>query len=818
MLACLWLIAAPARAAQSDAVSPPVLETRARAVYPEAALHDRLEGSVGLELQIDEHGKVTSARVTSPAGHGFDASALEAVKKFVFKPAMRGDTPIAATIDFTYQFQLPPASAPNKTAPPPLAPVAAGVQTGANQATVVVAERPVRSGSLREPEPIAASDSITTHTELMLRPRYRTEAVIDVVPGLFAVQHAGGGKSDQYFLRGFDVDHGTDVAFFVDGAPINAVSHGHGQGYSDLHFLIPETIGAVESTKGPYSARVGDFATAGSVSFHMLDHVDDSFAKLEVGPWAHVRGVALASPNLGPKWHVLAAAEAFNDNGPFIHPDNYNRYNGYLKASHVLDEKSDVSLTLQGYGGTWNMSGVLPARAVCGEGDGTPTPAAYAGTHCLSRWDSVDPSQGGAQQRYMALATYERRIERGDLEATAYVIRSSMQLFPNDGIAASFQPEGLLYGSQVEQDDARTEAGANVRFTKTVTLAGIDVRSTVGLQFRDDAIDTALHRTEQRVRLDGMPGIPGPITDSGINESELGAYAEEDWRLTNWLRFVLAGRVDRIDVAVDNESPVAVDPVSGYDGATQFSPKASAIVSPTKWLDFYANYGRGFHSNDARTIVEGSATTLFATATGYEVGASVRPVRGLAINAVAFLLDLTSELTIDGDTASTAPSGPTRRYGGEFTARWNYKDMIFADAAVTIAHARYTDAADIAAGTDYVALAPVLTVSAAVGARHKIGPLVAFGSVEVRAMSDRPGIEDDSLTATGFCLVNAEIGARWQHVELGAQILNIGDVAWREGQFAVSSRLPGEGPNPPVGMSFTPGIPRTLLGHLALYW
>ncbi|HEY2366865.1 MAG TPA: TonB-dependent receptor, partial [Polyangiaceae bacterium] len=512
------------------------------------------------------------------------------------------------------------------------------------------------------------------------------------------------------------------------------------------------------------------------------------------------------------------AVEVFNDNGPFIHPDNFNRFNGHLKVWHALDDKSSVSLTLQGYGGTWNMSGVLPARAVCGEGDGTPVPAAYSGSHCISRWDSIDPSQGGSQMRVMALATYSRRIERGDIEATAYVVHSSLQLFPNDGIAASFQPEGMLYGSQVEQDDARTEMGVNARITRKLDVLGFDVRASAGLQFRDDVIESALHRTEQRVRLDGMPGIPGPITDSGINESELGGWFDLDWHATKWLRFLVGGRVDRVDVQVSNLSNVAVDQVQGYRGDTQFSPKATAVVSPTKWLDLFVNFGRGFHTNDARTLIEGTATTLIVTATGGEVGATVRPFKGLAVNAVAFLLDLDSELTIDGDVASTDPSGPTRRFGGEFTARYDFNKTIYADAAVTVTNARYTDAADIAAGTDYVALAPVVTYSFGVGARKKVGPFTLFGSVQVRGMSDRPGIEDNSLTATGFTLVNAALGVRWNHVEVGAQMLNIADVAWREGQFNVSSRLPGEGPNPPVGMSFTPGEPRTVLGHLALYW
>lgn len=665
---------------------------------------------------------------------------------------------------------------------------------------------------------MAASDSSTSQSQLSLRPKYRIEGVLDVVPGLFAVQHAGGGKSDQYFMRGFDLDHGTDAAFFVDGLPVNAVSHAHGQGYSDLHFMIPEVIDTVESTKGPYSVRVGDFATAGSVSFHMADHVDESFAKVEIGPDGHKRGVAVESPDLGPGWRMVLAVEGFNEDGPFIHPENFDRLNGYLKVTRVLDPRSELSLTLMAYGGSWNMSGVLPARAVCGEGDGTPRPVDYSGSHCLSRWDSVDPSQGGASQRYMGLTSYRRKLADGDMEAAVYALHSNLQLYPNDGIAASFQPAGLQYGSQVEQDDTRLETGANARVTKLFQVAGMDVRSTFGLQIRYDGVASQLHRDEQRQRLDGMPGIPGPIVDSAINETEIGAYVEEDWRPARWARFVLGGRIDRIDVDVNNESPTAVDKVSGYKGATQVSPKASAIFSPLKELDLFANYGRGFHSNDARTLIEGTATTLIATATGYEVGATARPLPGLALSAVAFLLDVTSELTIDGDTASTSPSGPTRRYGGEFSARYQFRKDVYADATLTVTHARYTDAADIAAGQSLVALAPVRTFSAGVGVREPVGPVTLIGSAYVRSMSDRPATQDGTLTATGFTLFNASLGVRWRFLEVGADLLNVGDVSWREGQFAVNSRLPGEGPNPPLGMSFTPGFPRTLLGHAAAYW
>jgi outer membrane receptor protein involved in Fe transport len=378
----------------------------------------------------------------------------------------------------------------------------------------------------------------------------------------------------------------------------------------------------------------------------------------------------------------------------------------------------------------------------------------------------------------------------------------------------------VLYGSQIEQDDTRTQSGATLRVTDRTAWEGMPLRTTMGLQVRDDDIEAQLHRTQGRQRLDGRDlAITGPLADSHIDEMELGAYVEEEARPAPWLRFVLGARLDHVDAAVSNESPTALEKPSGVASGGQLSPKATAVVTPVRAWDLFANYGRGFHTNDARTLLGGAGTTLVVPARGYEVGTTVRPASGLSLSATGFLIDLDSELTLDGDTASTTPSGATRRYGLELTGHWALDRRVYAEVAFTAAHSRYTDAADGGAGTVYVPDAPIRTFSATLGARQPVGRVTILGSASVRSMSDRWGDSGPApLVETGWTIVNLGAGARWRFLELGADVFNVADTAWREGQFEVASRLPGEKTQPPAGISFTPGLPRTAMMHATVYW
>jgi outer membrane receptor protein involved in Fe transport len=643
--------------------------------------------------------------------------------------------------------------------------------------------------------------------DLELRPRRRPGDVLEAVPGLFAVQHSGGGKANQYFLRGFDADHGTDVAFFVDGIPINLPSHGHGQGFSDFGFLIPELVVAVDATKGPYWAQYGDFDTAGAVNLRLAETLDQSVARYEVGAFGVMRGLVLESPKLGDDWRAVVGAELYEDDGPFVHPEKMNRFNLYGRATHDLGARSTLSFTWMSYGATWHGSGQIPARAVCGEGEPQNPPPSEYGKPCIDRFDAIDPSEGGQTQRHMAQIAYTARGESSDLTAMLYAQAYRFQLFSN----FTFFADDAVRGDEIEQDDDRTVVGADVRARQHAHYGPATLTTTLGLQARHDSIDNGLWHDETRTRLE-------PRVLAGVEESELAAYVEEDARLAPWIRFVLGARADRMDVAVDNTLAPAA---SGSAGKTLLSPKWRVVVSPAKWADFFVDYGRGFHSNDARgAVLKENAVTLLTPATGYEVGARVVPVSGLSLSAAGFLLDLDSELVWNGDTGTTTPAGATRRYGGELSGRYRMGNWLFADVDGVLAHGEFR----VNAGNgSAIALAPTRTLTAGVGAARDLGRFTPFGGIRVKAIGDRPATQDATLTAQGFVIVNAEAGVRWRaapewlDLEVGVDVQNLFDAKWREAQFATTTRLAYE-PVPVTGIHYTPGWPRTIVGHLACHW
>jgi len=687
--------------------------------------------------------------------------------------------------------------------PPPTAPAPAPSPAPSSTASTAPAGQPPEEVFVRgeHEDADAASESSTGHRELELRPRLRAGDLLESVPGLVVVQPEGGGKANEYFLRGFDADHGTDIAFFADGVPLNMPSHAHGQGYTDFNFLIPELVVSVDGYKGPYYAQFGDFATAGAVNLRLAEAFDESFAQYTVGPYGIMRGLVVESPKLGDDWRTVMAAEVYEEDGPFVHPEGLGRFNVYLRATHDLGLRSKVSATWMSYGSGWNAAGQVPARAVCGEGEPqNPPPQAY-GADCIGRFDTIDPTQGGSTQRHSLSVAYSAKAEDSDLTAAVYAIRYDFKLYSN----FTFFADDPVHGDEFEQDDDRTTLGGDFRVRKHVHYAGARLTTTFGVQVRDDTIDSGLFHDQARQQLDG-------VVRAGVDESEIGTYVEEEIRLNRFVRFVLGARGDRIDVNVND----LLGKASGTTHQALFSPKYMAIVSPLPGVvDLFADYGRGFHSNDARgAVLSANAVTLMAPATGYETGASVQPVRGLRVTADAFLLDLDSELVWDGDTGTTYAAGRTRRYGAEVGARYRLASWLFADLDATFVHARFRDEPS---GDDLVPLAPTRAFTAGIGAKKTIGDWTPMGEVRVRSIDDRPATQDGSLVAQGFTIVDATLGARWKNVELSLDAQNLLDSTWRQTSFAYTSRLPFE-PQPVTGINYTPGWPRTVMASASLYW
>jgi hypothetical protein len=540
---------------------------------------------------------------------------------------------------------------------------------------------------------------------------------------------------------------------------------------------------------------------------HLAETLPESYAQIGVGQYGVFRALVIESPKLGDTWRGVAAAEVFHDNGPFQNPEKLWRFNLYAKVTHDLSANVKAWLSWMSYGSSWNGSGQIPARAVCGEGEkGQPSPESLGG-HCFDHFGSVDPTEGGSTQRHAAQLGLSGRWDDWQLDTMAYLVRYRFQLYSN----FTFFAEDPVHGDEIEQDDSRLLGGVDAKVRRDSHVGRSSFGTTLGVQARVDGIENALYHDEARKRLDDR-------VHADISESALSAYVEEDARLTTWLRFVLGLRADRFDVSVDDrlESRAPGSPrTSGTKGSTLFSPKAVAIISPVSELDVFLDWGRGFHSNDARgAVFSKDPVTLLTPATGYEAGVRVKPVKGLAFNAAVFLLDLDSELVWSGDTGGTEASGATRRYGVELTGRYQLSNWLFADVESTIIKPRYRSNAG---NGDAVALAPTFTFTTGFGIRPTFGDFTPFLSMRLKAITDRPATEDRQLTADGFAIVDANAGLRWKDVEAGVDVQNLFNAKWREVSFATDTRLRWE-PNVVSGIHYSPGWPFTAIARLTVYW
>ncbi len=685
-----------------------------------------------------------------------------------------------------------PPEAPPLPAPPPFTPIPPPQPPPTE--TVVSAPRPLT----------AASSQVVRDRDFLLRPHQRPADILMAVPGMYVIQHAGGGKANQYFLRGFDADHGTDVAFHVDGVPVNAVSHGHGQGYADLNFVIPELVQRVEARKGPYFAIDGDFATAGAFDLVTRSRIDGAALTLGVGQFNSYRALAVASPSRG-NWQTLFAGELYATDGPFTAPEALRRANLFGKVTRALGDGGHLSLTVTSYVARWNASGQIPLRAV------------RAGT--LGRFDSIDPTEGGWAARGSVVADYRRYGPRSETRLMAYLYRTRLDLFSN----FTFFSVDPVNGDMINQTDERTVAGFRATQRWLGDLGGVALDTMAGLQARSDRIDNGLFHAPGRKPI-------APLADDRVGEDGAALFAQSDIAWRRWLRTVVGVRADLLAFDVtDRLQPLdpGTERTSGVARALRASPKASVIATPRHGLDLFLNFGTGFHSNDARGVVrQFDPVTPIARAIGYEVGVRAAIAGRVDLAVAAFGLDLASETVWVGDEGTTEARGPTRRLGVEGEARARLLFWLWADLDVTFVRARFTDSGAA------VPLAPTRLITGGLSARHPRG---LFGRIGVFHIGDRPATEDGFLVAEGFTRLDLVAGYHHRRFELTLTAENLTNTAWREAQFGNVSRLAGEsGPaSCPAGtrpvtngaafagcedLHFTPGAPINVFASATVFF
>ena len=648
---------------------------------------------------------------------------------------------------------------------------------------------PVETVTVIAPRPIsAASSDYVRERDIALRPMASPEDVLRVMPGIVIGQHAGGGKADQIFLRGFDADHGTDVAVSVDGVPNNLVSHAHGQGYADLHWLIPETLSGAETRKGPYFADQGDFGTAGALNFVTRDRFETPFASAAGGSFGTRRLLAGGSPDVGPFTSVLAA-EGYLTDGPFDHPQDLRRLNLFGKLGRKTSRGGAFSLTATGYDGRWNASGQIPERAV--------------ESGLIDRFGSIDPSEGGTSHRYSLAASWSATPSAASTrQIQMFAVSYALDLFSD----FTFFANDPVNGDGIEQADRRRYYGAKGT-QRWVSVRGTMLfETTAGGDLRFDDADVALYHQKERVRL-------STETDATVLEGGAGAFVQEEVTLNPRLRSVAGLRYDLLDFDVDSHLPAGTGTVrSGTARQGILQPKASLILSLTPQSDLFLNYGVGFHSNDARsTVVNQGGVPALPRAAGYEVGFRTRPARTgdrLDLALSAWRLDLQNEFVYVGDEGGTEVRGPSRRQGVEMEARGRLLSWLWADLDAALSRAVFRDTGDP------VPLAPTRVVS---GGLTLVAPHGWKGSLRARHLGSRPAIEDESFIAKGYTVLDARIACARGPLEIILDADNLTNRDFREAQFYNVSRLPGE--VAPVGdIHFTPGTPRALrLGIIVRY-
>ena len=620
--------------------------------------------------------------------------------------------------------------------------------------------------------------------DLITNPVNSSQEILRKVPGLFIGQHAGGGKAEQIFLRGFDVDHGTDVAISVDGMPVNMVSHAHGQGYADLHFLIPETIKKVDFGKGPHYANKGNFNTAGYVSFLTKEKYENNLLKLEIGDFNTFRTLGLFNLlETSAKQNATLAMEFLESDGPFESPQNFNRININGKYTALLSGSNKISLSASHFTSRWDASGQIPVRAV--ESD------------LINRFGAIDDTEGGSTSRTNFNASYSKFIsDNTTFKTNVFYSKYDFELFSN----FTFFLNDPVNGDQIKQKEDRSIFGFNSQFSSQFILGTIDTDLTIGFGLRNDIIknnelSSTLNRKETLQR----------ISFGDVNETNAYIFSDLNFDFGK-LKITPSARLDYFKNLYED----ALLPTFETQSATKaiVSPKFKVAYDATENINLFIKSGIGFHSNDTRVVVARQGNTILPKAYGLDVGLNWKPFSKAFINATAWYLGLEQEFVYVGDAGIVEPSGETRRLGVDLSVRYQVTDWLFFDSDFTYTYARSLAEEN---GQDYIPLAPKITAAGGIA----IDNINNFsGGIRYRYLGDRAANEDNSIIAEGYTVLDANINYNWKKFTLGITLENLFNTEWNEAQFATESRLNNE-PESVEEIHFTPGTPFFIKGSFS---
>ena len=632
-------------------------------------------------------------------------------------------------------------------------------------------------------QPKLSAMNVISKIDLETTPVNSSQEILRKVPGLFIGQHAGGGKAEQIFLRGFDIDHGPDIAISVDGMPVNMVSHAHGQGYADLHFVIPETVEKIDFGKGTYYANKGDFATAGYVAFQTKDKIEKSSIGIEVGQFNTLRTVGLFNLLGNQKTQsAYIATEYILTDGPFESPQNFNRINILGKYSAILKDNSKFSILASRFSSKWDASGQIPQRLI---DDGT-----------ISRFGSVDDTEGGNTSRTNFNASLSKSIDENTvLKANAFYSKYEFELYSN----FTFFLNDPINGDQIKQKENRDIYGMNAELNKKTKWNDTDVLFQFGAGFRADATtDTELSHTLNRRT------VLKNIQLGDIDESNLFTYLNSEFTFGK----LIINPAIRLDYFKFNyQDKLMENYKTASESKVKFSPKLNFIYSQNNNLQFFIKSGMGFHSNDARVVVQNNGKQILPTAIGTDIGTIFKPFPKLIVNAALWHLYLEQEFVYVGDAGIVEPSGQSKRMGAELGLRYQLNDWLYFDTDANYTYARSIDEPK---GQDYIPLAPDFTTTGGLSFQKVNG---FSGGIRYRYLKNRPANEDNSIVAKGYFISDLNVNYQYKNMNFGISVENIFDTEWNETQFATESRLQNE-PQSVEEIHLTPGTPFFMKGKI----